>query len=71
MAWPPRSPDLTPMDLFLWGYMKALIYTSQVHFEEARIAHTLVTAAIWLFERPRQSRLRRCPLCIEDGGHMF
>ncbi|GBO21828.1 hypothetical protein AVEN_72817-1, partial [Araneus ventricosus] len=18
--WPPRSPDLTPMDFFLWGY---------------------------------------------------
>ncbi|GBM79996.1 hypothetical protein AVEN_108648-1 [Araneus ventricosus] len=20
--WPPRSPDLTPMDFFLWGYLK-------------------------------------------------
>ena len=59
VAWPPRSPDLTPMDLFLWGYMKALIYTSPVDSEEACIARTLATAAIWLFERPSQSLLRR------------
>ncbi|GBN07683.1 hypothetical protein AVEN_16643-1 [Araneus ventricosus] len=22
MAWPPYSPDLTPCDFFLWGYLK-------------------------------------------------
>lgn len=22
IAWPPRSPDLTPCDFFLWGYVK-------------------------------------------------
>jgi hypothetical protein len=21
-CWPPRSPDLTPCDYFLWGYVK-------------------------------------------------
>ena len=20
--WPPRSPDITPLDFFLWGYVK-------------------------------------------------
>lgn len=23
--WPPRSPDLTPCDFFLWGYIKEVI----------------------------------------------
>ena len=23
--WPPRSPDITPMDFFLWGYLKGLV----------------------------------------------
>ena len=23
LQWPPRSPDLTPCDLFLWGYLKS------------------------------------------------
>jgi hypothetical protein len=32
MAWPPRSPDLTPMDFFIWGHIKDLIYTSPVDF---------------------------------------
>ena len=26
--WPPRSPDLTPCDLFLWEYMKDCVYPS-------------------------------------------
>ncbi|GFT01013.1 uncharacterized protein TNCV_4054151 [Trichonephila clavipes] len=24
--WPPRSCDLTPLDYFLWGYVKSLVY---------------------------------------------
>ncbi|GFX00281.1 putative DD41D transposase [Trichonephila clavipes] len=24
--WPPRSCDLTPLDFFLWGYVKSLVY---------------------------------------------
>ncbi|KAJ8909342.1 hypothetical protein NQ315_005970 [Exocentrus adspersus] len=26
-AWPPRSPDLTPMDYFLWGTVKSDVYS--------------------------------------------
>ncbi|GFY26192.1 DUF4817 domain-containing protein [Trichonephila clavipes] len=26
MNWPPRSCDLTPLDYFLWGYIKSLVY---------------------------------------------
>ena len=26
IAWPPRSPDLTLLDLFLWGYVKDEVY---------------------------------------------
>jgi len=41
MAWPHGSPDLTPMDFFLWGHIKALIYTSTVDSEEDLIAISL------------------------------
>jgi len=27
--WPPRSCDLTPMDFFLWGYVKAHVYQNK------------------------------------------
>jgi hypothetical protein len=27
--WPPRSPDLTPPDYFLWGYLKQVVYSNR------------------------------------------
>ncbi|GFY27659.1 transposable element Tcb2 transposase [Trichonephila clavipes] len=27
--WPPRSCDLTPLDCFLWGYVKSLVYADE------------------------------------------
>ncbi|GFX73917.1 uncharacterized protein TNCV_397281 [Trichonephila clavipes] len=27
--WPPRSCDLTPLDCFLWGYVKSLVYADK------------------------------------------
>ncbi|GFW49848.1 transposable element Tc1 transposase [Trichonephila clavipes] len=36
--WPPRSCDLTPLDYFLWGYVKSLVYVDKpqtlVHLED-------------------------------------
>ncbi|EZA51396.1 hypothetical protein X777_09665, partial [Ooceraea biroi] len=26
ISWPARSPDLTPLDLFLWGHLKNEVY---------------------------------------------
>ncbi|GFG36095.1 hypothetical protein Cfor_03668 [Coptotermes formosanus] len=26
IPWPPRSPDLTPLDFFLWGIVKDRVY---------------------------------------------
>jgi hypothetical protein len=26
IAWPPRSPDLTPQDFYLWHYVKNIVY---------------------------------------------
>ena len=30
MHWPARSPDLTPSDFFLWGYLNSRVYTTRV-----------------------------------------
>lgn len=29
MSWPPRSPDLTPCDFFLWGFVKSKVYAER------------------------------------------
>ncbi|GFS66285.1 DUF4817 domain-containing protein [Trichonephila clavipes] len=31
IAWPPRSPDLTPLEFFFWGYVKDTVYGTQVN----------------------------------------
>jgi hypothetical protein len=40
VAWPARSPDLTPMDFFIWNHIEILIYTSPVDSEEDLVTHT-------------------------------
>jgi hypothetical protein len=67
---------LTPIDFFLCGHLKALIYTSPVDSEEDLIASTVEAAATTrqqpgVFERTHQSLLRRCRQCIEVGGRTF
>ena len=29
ISWPPRSPDLTPCDYFLWGYLKTQVFETK------------------------------------------
>jgi len=29
-AWPPRSPDLTPLDFFAWGFITDVVYRRKV-----------------------------------------
>ena len=37
VEWPPHSPDLTPLDFFLWGYIKSRVYqTPPADLEELR-----------------------------------
>ncbi|PNF14255.1 hypothetical protein B7P43_G12204, partial [Cryptotermes secundus] len=31
MPWPPRSPDITPLDFFLWGYVKSSVFRTQLN----------------------------------------
>jgi len=57
-AWPPRSPDLTPLEFFLWGYMKNIIYTRPIETEtELRLRIMEATETICnipgVFERIR------------------
>jgi len=28
--WPPRSPDITPLDFFLWGYVRDKVFSTPV-----------------------------------------
>jgi hypothetical protein len=43
ITWPARSPDLTPLDLFLWEYIKDLVYQTKVQGVDE--LHCQITAA--------------------------
>ncbi|GFW01257.1 DUF4817 domain-containing protein [Trichonephila clavipes] len=76
VAWPPRSPDLSPLDFFLWGAMKGLVYDMPVVSEMDLVSRIFIAAARirempGVFEDVRQSMSRRCRACIHANGHNF
>ena len=46
VQWPPHSPDLTPMDYFIWGEMKCLVYVTPIDTPEELVACVAEAAAI-------------------------
>ncbi|GFY00761.1 transposable element Tc3 transposase [Trichonephila clavipes] len=47
VKWPPRSCDLTPLDYFLWGYVKSLVYedkTQTLDYLEDNIRRVIADA---------------------------
>lgn len=76
VAWPPRSPDLSSLDFFLWGYLKSIVYETPLDSDEDLVARLSEAAARvreipGIFERVRQSFHRRCQACISVGGRNF
>jgi hypothetical protein len=50
MKWPPRSPDLTPRDSFLWSYVKERVFVPHLplHIDELKLT---ITAAMETIDR--------------------
>jgi hypothetical protein len=64
IAWPPRCPNLNPLDFYLWGHRKTLVYAAPVDNEEAfhhRIVNACQTIRNYpsIFKRMGQSIMRR------------
>ncbi|GBN84394.1 hypothetical protein AVEN_142057-1 [Araneus ventricosus] len=71
---PPRSPDLNPLDFFLWGYIKQRVYaTPSLTLQELRNRITDACASVspamlYNVQRAVQSRVE---MCIVAEGHHF
>ena len=48
IAWPARSPDLTPLDCFLRGHMKNLVHETDVYSEKDLLAWDMAAADVGL-----------------------
>lgn len=76
VEWPPRSPDLTPCDFFLWGYLKDKVFSRPPeNIEELR--QRIIEEFNTLRQRPEiiqrafRDMHRRTILCVErNGGHV-
>jgi hypothetical protein len=72
--WPPRSPDLTTCDFFLWGHLKSTVYESNPHTIQKlkdNINHAVAAIDITILHRVYLNMIRRAQLCIDAGGNHF
>ena len=76
VPWPARSPDLTPLDYFLCGSMKSMVYGTPVTSEEDLIARIhgaiqSLTRQPHLIGHMCEAQHRRRRLCNHVGGTQF
>lgn len=74
-AWPPRSPDMTPLDFFLWGFLKNRVYQNRnpcnnIEELQQRIMDACNVNRCTL-GRVVRSVSRRCIMCLEADGQNF
>jgi hypothetical protein len=72
IPWPARSPDLTPCNFFLWGYLKAKVYKHRprnllilkeaIRTEIRRIPQEML-------ERVLRNFTSRLLQCLDNDGH--
>ncbi|RYA74177.1 hypothetical protein DD595_24615 [Enterobacter cloacae complex sp. 4DZ3-17B2] len=74
IEWPPRSPDLTPLDYFLWGYLKDRVYrTKPVNIEEVkqRIRDEIAAIEPDMIKKVVSTFYNRLGYCQEVHGNHF
>ena len=72
--WPPRSPDTTPLDFFLWGYVRDRVYRTPVRDVEtlqSRIIEVLATVDEEMLENTwREIEYRLDIMRATNGAHV-
>ena len=72
--WPPRSPDITPLDFFLWGYVKDSVFSTPVPDItnlKARIKDAFGTITEHMLENTwRETNYRLDVLRATKGAHV-
>ena len=72
--WPPRSPDLTSPDFFLWGYLKERVYRNKprtINDLKRNIEDQIRDISPEMLSNVMQSVLDRATQCeTENGGHL-
>lgn len=75
ILWPARSPDLTPVDYYVWGMMKELVYNEEIQ-SRVQLVAKIERAALQLRQEIRLRTTtveirRRARKCIRNNGSHF
>ena len=72
--WPPRSPDLTPADFFLWGLLKGKVYKNTPRTIEQlkdAIRQEIQAINIDTLGKVFQNLEKRIKVCLDVKGDQF
>ena len=61
--WPARSPDLSPLDYCVWGWLKELVYSVKVGMQDALLGRILDAADLI---RNSQRKLQRATRAVNN-----
>lgn len=74
IRWPPRSPDITPLDFFFWGHIKNKLYKMEnlniIQLKENFLECVNAISNIHI-HNAINSIYRRCDQCIRRDGRQF
>ena len=74
VRWPPRSPDLTPLDFFLWGHLKDKLYkntNNSINELCQNFIDCINSISNIHIHNATSSVLKRCNLCLTNNGRQF
>ena len=72
--WPPRSPDLTPADFFLWGLLKVKVYKNTPRtIEQIKdvIRQEIQAVNFDTLGKVFQNLEKRIQVCLDVKGDQF
>ena len=74
IPWPPCSPDITPLGIFLWDYVKDIVYRTKVRDLsdlQLRIIEAIGTVTVDMIARTwLETEYRLDILRATDGAHV-
>jgi hypothetical protein len=71
VEWPPRSPDLSACDFFLWGYLKEKVYAHRPHtIQELKdcIREEIQGIPVNMLRKVMVNVRRRAEMCLTTNG---
>ena len=74
IIWPPRSPDLTAPDFFLWGFLKNKVYANKPNTVEQlknNIREAMQNIPPETYQKVMENVIKRAQVCAASrGGHL-